>query len=102
MFECSQGDIITVDGRRDLFLVVSKDSFIQVMRQFHICPLLRNIPDGPTHINIHGINGTGGTAICESLKLLDPSSHHCTVRDRIPYAEKMDVSDAIQGFFEYE
>ena len=83
-------------------LVVSKNEFIKKTGVFHVCPLLENYAEGPLHIKVRGVKDTSGTAICEQLKLIDPSARSCKRIDRVPYHMIMNVSDAIQGIFEYD
>ena len=63
---------------------------------------LENYAEGPLHIKVRGVKDTSGTAICEQLKLIDPSARSCKRIDRVPYHMIMNVSDAIQGIFEYD
>jgi mRNA-degrading endonuclease toxin of MazEF toxin-antitoxin module len=103
MTDLHQGDIIKISGFRSiLFLIVSKNAFIRAAGVFHVCPLMKDCPPGPVHIFVHGTNGGHGTAICEQLKLIDPSERSCTRTGRIPYEEIMEVSDTVQGLFEYD
>lgn len=98
-----QGDVIRIDGfGRNCFVVVSKNAFIKATGVFHVCPLLENIGDGPLHIKVCGNKQTAGTVICEQVKLVDPSARGCNRVDTLPYEQIMDVSDAIQGVFEYD
>jgi len=69
---------------------------------FHICPILTNIPDGPIHIKIKGNKDADGTVICEQIKLVDPASRGITIRDSLPYVQIMEISDVLQGIFEYD
>ena len=96
MMNFSQGDIIKISNLKDAMLVVSKNEFIKKTGVFHVCPLLENYAEGPLHIKVRG------TAICEQLKLIDPSARSCKRIDRVPYHMIMNVSDAIQGIFEYD
>ena len=98
----TQGDIVRIGDFKNLFLIVSNNAFIRTTGEFHVCPLLDSIPAGPLHICITGITGIKGTAICEQLKLIDPAVRRCTKKDRIPYVQMIDISDAIQGVFEYD
>jgi len=100
--EWSQGDIIRIQGYRNDFLVISNNSYIRATGFFHVCPLLQDVTEGPLHISIHGDQETSGTAICEQIKLIDPSARSCIRRDRISYNQIMNVSDALQGIFEYD
>ena len=102
MMNFSQGDIIKISNLKDAMLVVSKNEFIKKTGVFHVCPLLENYAEGPLHIKVRGVKATSGTAICEQLKLIDPSARNCKRIDRVPYHMIMNVSDAIQGIFEYD
>lgn len=97
-----QGDLIKISGYKNLFLIVSKNGFIQHTHVFHVCPVLKNIQDGPLHIKITGMEGAKGTVICEQVKLIDPGVRNCVKTDRIPYDSIMNISDALQGIFEYD
>jgi len=96
MMNFSQGDIIKISNLKDAMLVVSKNEFIKKTGVFHVCPLLENYAEG------RGVKDTSGTAICEQLKLIDPSARSCKRIDCVPYHMIMNVSDAIQGIFEYD
>ncbi|MBQ6733932.1 MAG: type II toxin-antitoxin system PemK/MazF family toxin [Lachnospiraceae bacterium] len=102
MAEFTQGDIVKVKGFREPFLIVSNNAFIKSTNVFHVSPILKNIAEGPLHINIKGEKNTGGTVICEQVKLIDPAARGCHVTDRISYGQLMNVSDAVQGMFEYD
>lgn len=98
----AQGDIIKISGFKTDFLVISKNSFINAVRMFHVCPLLTDVEAGPLHIPVTGNNGSSGTAICEQIKLIDPAIRNCRKTDWLPYGQIMEISDAIQGMFEYD
>lgn len=74
MMNFSQGDIIKISNLKDAMLVVSKNEFIKKTGVFHVCPLLEDYAEGPLHIKVRGVKDTSGTAICEQLKLIDPSA----------------------------
>ena len=103
MNEISQGDVVKLSGFRNRFLVVSKNAFIKSTGMFHVCPVFPNLNPGPVHILIKlVISGENVTACCEQVKLIDPKERGAGVVDRISYADKMEVSDTIQGIFEYD
>ncbi len=103
MISFSQGDIISISGYgKKAFLIVSKNAFIKATGVFHICPILNDYSPGPLHIEITGNKGITGTTICEQIKLIDPAARGCSIIDSIPYADIMNISDAIQGIFEYD
>ena len=103
MITFSQGDIIKINGLGNkLFLVISKNAFIKASNIFHVCPMLNDVPEGPLHIKVVGEKSTSGTVICEQIKLIDPSSRRCNRLDSLHYGDVMNISDAIQGIFEYD
>lgn len=100
--EFYQGDMIKISGYKNYFLIVSKNAFIKATHVFHVCPVIENYEDGPLHIEIIGKQNITGTVICEQMKLIDPSVRGCNKVDRISYDTMMNISDAIQGIFEYD
>ena len=102
MKDFSQGDLIKLYGYKNLFLIISKNAFIKAVHMFHVCPVLQGIEAGPLHIPFTGVNGTAGTVICEQIKLIDPNVRNCSRVDRILYGELINISDAVQGMFEYD
>ena len=102
MSDWAQGDIIRISGYRGLFLIISNNTFIRATGVFHVCPVSERLENGPLHIAIRGKNGCCGTAACEQLKLIDPDARSCSRTDAIPYSQLMDISDAVQGMFEYD
>lgn len=98
-----QGDMIRITGfKNQLFVIVSKNAFIKVTGIFHVCPVLPNVPAGPLHIPVSGKKGASGTVICEQIKAIDPAARGCTREDLLAYEDIMNVSDAVQGIFEYD
>lgn len=102
MIDFYQGDIIKIAGFKDKFAIVSKNAFIAAVNVFHVCPLLADYPSGPLHIAVEGKEKTKGTVICEQVKLIDPAARGCTKIDRLSYDDIMNISDTIQGIFEYD
>ena len=98
-----QGDIIKIEGyKQQLFVVVSKNSFIKATGMFHVCPLMKSMPPGPIHIAVSGRKSTTGVVICEQIKAIDPIQRNCQKTDCLPYEDIMNVSDTIQCLFEYD
>jgi mRNA-degrading endonuclease toxin of MazEF toxin-antitoxin module len=98
-----QGDIIRISGfKRQLFVIVSKNAFIKATGIFHVCPMLSNIKAGPIHIPVCGKKGESGTVICEQIKAIDPGARGCNRVDFLAYEDIRNVSDAVQGIFEYD
>lgn len=103
MNEFCQGDIIKISGyNRRLFVIVSKNAFIRATGIFHVCPMIPEIPAGPVHIQVKGRNGESGTVICEQIKAIDSGARGCNRIDLLAYKDIMNVSDAVQGIFEYD
>ena len=103
MNEFCQGDIIKITGfKRQLFVIVSKNAFIRATGMFHVCPMIPGIPAGPVHLEVRGKNGESGTVVCEQIKFIDPKARRCSRVDLLSYENLMNVSDAVQGIFEYD
>lgn len=102
MTDFSQGDILKIRGIKHSCLIVSTNAFIKSAKVFHVCPVIKDIPEGPLHIKINGHIKEQGTVACEQIKLIDPVFRRCSIIDSIPYRELMNISDAIQGMFEYD
>lgn len=64
------------------------------------CPIVHNSKSGPLHIWM-SVENTEGYIQCEKLTLLDLSVRGYQKTGRLPLTEMMNVSDAIQGIFEY-
>ena len=80
-------------------LVVSKD-FFNTSGEIIGCPIIRNSTPGPLHIWM-ATEENEGYIQCEKLALLDMSLRGYKKVDRLPISEMINVSDAIQGIFEY-
>jgi mRNA-degrading endonuclease toxin of MazEF toxin-antitoxin module len=102
MTDFSQGDILRIKGYKYNFVITSNNAFIKATGVFHVCPLLENVEEGPLHIIVAGKKDTSGAVICEQIKLIDPAARACNRIDSLYYADILNVSDAIQGVFEYD
>ena len=94
-----QGDILKIEKIQHPVLVVSKD-FFNTSGAIIGCPIIRNSMPGPLHIWMSTEN-TEGYIQCEKLALLDLAIRGHKKIDRLPIYEMKNVSDAIQGIFEY-
>lgn len=94
-----QGDILKIEGIKHPVLVASKD-FFNTSGEIIGCPIIHNSGPGPLHIWMSAEN-TEGYIHCEKLALLDLSVRGYRKMGRLPLPEMMNVSDAIQGIFEY-
>ncbi len=94
-----QGDILKIDKIVHPVLVASKD-FFNSSGEIIGCPIIINSRPGPLHIWMDTEN-TKGYIHCEKLALLDLSIRGYKKTDSLPISEMINVSDAIQGIFEY-
>lgn len=94
-----QGDILKIENIKHPVLVVSKD-FFNTSGEIIGCPIITNSVYGPLHIWM-ATEENEGYIQCEKLALLDLSVRGYKKVDRLPLSDMMNVSDAIQGIFEY-
>ena len=94
-----QGDILKIEKIKHPVLVASKD-FFNTSGEIIGCPIINNSNPGPLHIWISTEN-TEGYIQCEKLALLDLTLRDYKKVDKLPISEMINVSDAIQGIFEY-
>ena len=94
-----QGDILRIEKIKHPVLVVSKD-FFNTSGEIIGCPIIFDSVPGPLHIWV-STEQTEGYIQCEKLALLDLTARGYKKVDRLPMSEMINVSDAIQGIFEY-
>ena len=94
-----QGDILRIEKIKHPVLVVSKD-FFNTSGEVIGCPIIADSVPGPLHIWM-STEQTEGYIQCEKLALLDLAVRGYKKVDRLPISEMINVSDAIQGIFEY-
>lgn len=94
-----QGDIIKIERIKHPVLVVSKN-FFNTSGQIIGCPIIKNSMPGPLHIWME-TDESEGYVHCEKLALLDLSVRGHKKIDRLPISDMINISDAIQGIFEY-
>ena len=99
MEHLQQGDILKIEKIKHPVLVASKD-FFNTSGEIIGCPIIIDSKPGPLHIWM-STEDTEGYIQCEKLALLDLSIRGYKIVDRLPIAEMINVSDAIQGIFEY-
>ncbi len=99
MEQLHQGDILKIEKVKHPVLVVSKD-FFNTSGEIIGCPIIANSISGPLHIWI-STEENEGYVQCEKLALLDLTVRSYKKTDRLPISEMMNISDAIQGIFEY-
>lgn len=94
-----QGDIIKVEGLKGFYLIVSKNSF-NMTEQAILCPVVDDASQDPLHIAIK-TDEVSGSVLCEQMRMIDLQFRGFKKVSRIPYEVVMDVTDAIQGIFDY-
>lgn len=94
-----QGDIIKVEKIKPPVLVVSKD-FFNESGEIIGCPIIGDSNEGPLHIWT-STKEVEGYVQCEKMALLDLSVRGYKIIDSMPLSELINISDAIQGIFEY-
>ncbi len=99
MLPIEQGDILKVEGIRGHVLVVSKNTF-NAYEEVIACPVIPNLRETALHIPVSG-KEQSGVVLCEQMKLLDLRIRGFKKIDEIPYEDIIDITDAIQGIFEY-
>ena len=97
--ELNQGDILKIEYIKKPVLVVSKD-FFNKTSEIIGCPIYEKGEAGPLHIYIK-TEEVQGYVQCEKLALLDMKIRGYTKLDRIHMPEIIDITDAIQGIFDY-
>ncbi len=99
MDKVKQGDILKIDGIRVPVLTVSKN-FFNEQGEVIGCPIYATDAAGPLHILIKTVK-TEGCVQCEKLALLDLKVRHFSVADSVSQSDIVNITDAIQGIFDY-
>lgn len=94
-----QGDILKIERIKHPVLVASKD-FFNTSGEIIGCPIIYDSHPGPLHIWVSTEN-VEGYVQCEKLTLLDLSIRGYKKTYRLPISDMINISDAIQGIFEY-
>lgn len=73
----------------------------RAFKLFLVCPILKNIIEGPLHIRLNH-SMIEGCVACEQIKYVDISSRRIVkIADADSY-DVMNISDAIMGIFDYQ
>lgn len=94
-----QGDIVRIEKINYPVLVVSKD-FFNSSGEIIGCPIINKSNPGPLYIWT-SVDNIEGYIQCEKLALLDMSVRGYKKIGCLPIDELINISDAIQGIFEY-
>lgn len=94
-----QGDIVSIEGVVHKMLVVSNQAFNDA-GGIVVCPILKDVEEGALHIPVDCAR-IKGVAVCEQLKFFQLKHRSFRVVDSISFFQVTDISDAIQGIFEF-
>ena len=95
-----QGDILKIEKINQPVLVVSKD-FFNTTGEIIGCPIIYNhSTKSPLHIKISTAEQKGFVQ-CEKLALLDLSVRGYKKIGQVSLEDRMNITDAIQGTFDY-
>jgi mRNA-degrading endonuclease toxin of MazEF toxin-antitoxin module len=97
--ELHQGDILKIEHIKKPVLIVSKDFFNQTFEIIG-CPIFEKSEAGPLHIHIK-TEDVEGYVQCEKMTLLDLNIRGYSKIGRIQYPDIINITDAIQGIFDY-
>ncbi|MCR5791482.1 MAG: type II toxin-antitoxin system PemK/MazF family toxin [Lachnospiraceae bacterium] len=97
--ELHQGDILKIENIKKPVLVASKDFFNQTFEIIG-CPINEKGEEGPLHIHIR-TDDVEGYVQCEKIALLDLNIRGYSKIGRIHYPDIINITDAIQGIFDY-
>lgn len=95
----NQGDILSVEGIKMPVLAVSKNFFNRT-EQIIACPIVQKSMADPLHINVSAEN-VNGLVLCEQMKLLDMRARGYKKISELKLEEVINITDAIQGIFDY-
>ena len=99
MEKLHQGDIVLVERIKDPVLVVSKDYF-NLSGEIIGCVIFKNYTASPLHYYIEA-DEFHGYVQCEKMALLDLNVRGYKKIGRIQMLDRMEISDIIQGVFDY-
>ena len=94
-----QGDILKIERIKSPVLVVSKDFFNQTGEVIG-CPIFKDGESGALHIFV-AAETVEGYVQCEKIALLDLNIRGFSKIDRIHMSDIINITDAIQGIFDY-
>ena len=97
--EIHQGDILKIEGIKNIVLVVSKD-FFNSSGEVIGCPIYSDSTKSPLHIWIL-VDEIKGYVQCEKLALIDLSARGYKKIGRIGLSDMINIADAVQGIFDY-
>ncbi len=97
--ELQQGDILKIEHIRHPVLIVSKN-FFNSSGEIIGCPIYSNSTAGPLHIAV-ATDEIQGYVQCEKLALLDLTVRRHKKISRLMLNDIINITDAVQGIFDY-
>lgn len=97
--ELHQGDILKIEHIKHPVLILSKD-FFNTSGEIIGCPILEKSLEGPLHIHV-ATEELSGYVQCEKLALLDLTVRGHKKISRLKLNDRINITDAVQGIFEY-
>lgn len=95
----NQGDVIRVEGIKTPLLVVSRD-FYNEDEQVITCPLVKQCRVSVINVKVN-FEGEDMFVLCDQIKQLDINFRGSKKIGQISVKDRMEVSDILQGLFEY-
>ena len=99
MSEIHQGEILCLEKPETYILVLSRDFFNRTGMTV-VCPLTECASGDALHIAVAS-EKYNGTALLEQLRSIDLRARHFRKISEISMNQIQDISDAVQGIFEY-
>lgn len=99
MEKLHQGDIVLVERIKDPVLVVSKDYF-NLSGEIIGCVIFKKYTESPLHYYIES-GEFRGYVQCEKMALLDLNVRGYKKIGSIQMLDRIEISDTIQGMFDY-
>ena len=104
MRKAEQGDVLRVQGIRQLVLVVSNQDFNEI-GEVMVCPLMEEIPQNAIHPEVIIQGGSSRKLIraaCEHIRHLDLNARSFVKAGSVDYFQMMDICDIIVSLVEYK
>ena len=103
MLKAEQGDVLRVQGIRQLVLVVSNQFFNEIGEAM-VCPLMNEIPLNAIHPEVMiqgGSSSQTARVACEHIRHLDLNARFFTKVGSVDYFQMMDICDILVSLVEY-
>ena len=95
-----QGDLLKIDVLNHPAIVVSNNFFNESGKAI-VCPIVKSAAEGPLHIKLKQ-DLIEGYVLCEQLRYVDLAARHFSKLTASHYDDRLDISDAVMGMFDYQ